>query len=888
MKYIIYFSIILFPLSLIGQTGNWSVKNISTKAFIKNKGQFNKQRTYVEKEILYAVDHGGTQVYFTKNGVIYRFYDWERNPARKKGDPSQPKYLLKQEFVEFEWEGSKQDVTLIAGAPVEATYTYAMRSDDRKNVYDISSIKGYEKLMYKNLYPGIDVEFEFHPETGIKYSVILHPGADASQYKMKYINGSPETDSEGNIIINTTNGPISEKAPFTFYEEGKQLIPSWFVVNNNVVSISLTPYNTTRTVIIDPWIVLPTLPNSNCVWECETDSLGNVYITGGEYPMKLLKYNAAGALQWTYTTPWDTATVWLGTLATLPNGDCFITSGTAPEMERINTSNGTMLWHTTGGSFTSGDDEFWTIAFNCDYSKMIVGGTKLFGMTMISHAALFDVNMTNGNIDTVVSVHTINFGVIGVTPVEVRSIASTKTGKYVGLTHKKVGIINQTPGQIPAFVPTISANNVCELNYKSENFMPATQNGAPLNAIAANGNYFFTHNGDKISKWSVVNAALLDSANVPGGVCQTFQGKVILNNAGVAVDDCGYVYAGSKDRVVKYDSNLNLLDSVMLPFTVYDVALAPNGNIVVCGAINNNSSATRTGYVQQIAFSACGPDQSPCCNANFSRLDSICTGDNPFQFTAYTPGGTWSGNGIDINGLFDPAAAGVGFHAITYTLGCGSETIVVKVKDCPPIEVCFINDSLFSSGGYCSPLMWQEYNQGSSFPITNSVECLACGGTWTPFVNICMVGGIQTTTCNFPAGWVTFHAGSSIPVPTQFPIRITDGCGFEHLINTQQEMDSLPECFVGNLALHKEKFSALLIPNPSDGNQRLVIHSENNSPVKISLTDITGRQIAYYETTLSKGRNEIFVNDFFAQNRNGYYYLTVENGSVRKTIALMQ
>jgi len=623
MKYIFYFLFFLLPVAIIAQGGNWTVKNISTKAFIENKGQFNKQRTSVDGEILFGIDNGGTQVYFTRNGVIYRFYDWERNPARKKGDPSQPKYLLKQEFVEFVWEGSKQDVALIAGDPVEATYTYAMRSNDRKNVYDIPGINGFEKLTYKNLYPGIDVEFEFHPETGIKYSVVVHPGADASQYKMKYIKGNPVKDSDGNLFINTTYGSVTEKTPLTFYENDKQVIPSSFIVENNTVSFNLAAYNTGKTVVIDPWVVLPTLPHSNCVWECETDSLGNVYITGGEYPMKLLKYNSAGALQWTYTTPWDTATVWLGTLATLPTGDCFITSGTAPEMERIS-SSGSMMWHSTGGSFVSGDDEFWTIAFNCDNSKMIIGGTKLFmTTTMISHATLFDVNMLNGNIDTAISVHTMTFGMN--TPVEVRSIASTKTGKYAYLTHKKVGIINQAPGQIPAFVPTISVNNVRELSYKSENYLPAYQNGGGIKAITANHLYFFTHTGDKIFKWSVVNADLLDSAIVPGGICQYFQSKAILNNAGIAVDNCGNVYAGSMDKVVKYDSNLNILDSVMLPFSVYDVALAPNGNIVVCGAINNNSFATRTGYVQQIAFSACTSSATTCCSPYIYPVDVLRT-----------------------------------------------------------------------------------------------------------------------------------------------------------------------------------------------------------------------------------------------------------------------
>lgn len=875
MKYIIYILLIGFPISIFAQSGNWTVRNIATKAFIENKGQFNKQRTYVDKEILYAVDHGGTQVYFTKNGVIYRFYEWERNPAKKKGDPSQPKYLLKQEFVEFVWEGSRQDVELTAIDAGSSTYTYAMRSDDRKNVYDISGIKGYEKLMYKNLYPGIDVEFVFHPETGIKYSLILHPGADASKYKMKYINGSPETDSEGNIIISTKNGPISEKAPYTFYQNDKQAIPSSFLIENNTVSFNLNTYNNTKTVVIDPWVILPTLPNSNCVWECETDALGNVYITGGEYPMKLQKYNTAGALQWTYTTPWDTATVWLGTLATLPTGDCFITSGTAPEIERTSTG-GYMLWHSTGGSFITGDDEFWTIAFNCDNSKMIVGGTKLFSTTMIAHAALFDVNMSNGNIDAAVSVHTMN--VMFYSPVEVRSIASTGTGKYVGLTHKKVGIINQAPGQSPPFAPAFSVNNTRELGYKSENYLPVTQNGGGVKAIAANGNYFFTHSGDKIYKWSTTDATILDTAIVPGGYGQSVFGKLVLHNAGLAVDDCGFVYAGSKDRVVKYDINLNLIDSVMLPFTVYDVALAPNGNIVVCGAEKDNSFASRTGYVQQIAFSACGNIPESCCFANITAPDSICDIDAPVQLQVYAQGGLWSGPGVNSSGLFDPSVASVGINIIHYSVICGtdsllySDSVSIYVKHCTPMSVCLsVNDSLYISGGEGTTYTWQ-YRQ-------DVPSCAHCpnGICTPPFCNEIIL-----------TYWHNYATGDTMPIPPGFPVRVTDGHGNYVYFNTSGSIDSLPPCVVYNNAIAKEVFSAYLIPNPSDGNQRLVINSGNSGQVKITVTDIAGRRLAHFKATVEKGSNSINVNDFLQHKSPGYYYLTVENGIFKKTIGLLQ
>ena len=56
---------------------------------------------------------------------------------------------------------------------------------------------------------------------------------------------------------------------------------------------------------------MPAVPTSHALMECERDGAGNVYVIGGESPMQLIKYNSAGAIQWTHNTPYDTANFWL-------------------------------------------------------------------------------------------------------------------------------------------------------------------------------------------------------------------------------------------------------------------------------------------------------------------------------------------------------------------------------------------------------------------------------------------------------------------------------------------------------------------------------------------------------------------------------------------------
>ena len=73
----------------------------------------------------------------------------------------------------------------------------------------------FKKIIYRNLYPDIDVEYVFHPEDGIKYSLILHPGADISKVKMICSNPLLQIEN-GDLQIHTKFGNITDHAPVTF------------------------------------------------------------------------------------------------------------------------------------------------------------------------------------------------------------------------------------------------------------------------------------------------------------------------------------------------------------------------------------------------------------------------------------------------------------------------------------------------------------------------------------------------------------------------------------------------------------------------------------------------------------------------------------------------
>src|SRR5690606_5241596 len=114
-------------------------------------------------EVLFAVDNRSQQILFSKQGITYRFDKRYKNPNRRKGDPTKPKYLIETETIHMFWENASPDVALIAEDEAMDNNIYAMLNEDRSACYALEHVKGFKKLIYKELYPGIDVEYEFHP-----------------------------------------------------------------------------------------------------------------------------------------------------------------------------------------------------------------------------------------------------------------------------------------------------------------------------------------------------------------------------------------------------------------------------------------------------------------------------------------------------------------------------------------------------------------------------------------------------------------------------------------------------------------------------------------------------------------------------------------------------
>jgi gliding motility-associated-like protein len=780
--------VFLFTLSLTqlfaqtDQSASWNAEYSKSKSFVENIGQFDQNETSTTGKIRYAIDFGATRIFFGEKGVSYSFLEATKIPKeqrdelrikmaqypaeRKKYEKLIGKFLFKNDLINMKWENASASAQLIGEDETIDYHNYSYNKSNGEMV-GASGAKGYGKLLYKNLYPNIDVEYVVHPEIGIKYAVIVHPGADPSMVKMAYDRDISLL--EGKIQIPTQFGNIIDHEPYSFYENDREhLINSNFKQEQRSISFEVGNYDNTKTLIIDPWTQTPAFAsNWDVVWECDKDAAGNVYILGGIMPMQVLKYNSTGSLLWTYNTPYDTSNVWLGTFAVDNAGNSYVTAGSAAQIQKISTA-GALVWNNASPGGLLALTEFWNIAFNCDQTKLVVGGTD--GPALGGPIPyVFDINMSSGNVISSAQV-TGGGSLIGFPPntPEVRAIIATKNNKYYFMTHDSIGYISDNLTNCPGQLGNFRVNSGYGMSYKCEDFR---YDNAGIEAIGYYNSFVFVNRGNRLDKRDFNTGSILQSVTIPGGGWTTSFGQNVTQNSGISIDDCGNIYVGSKTGVYKFNQSLVQTDFYATSFSVYDVEVNTNGEIIACGGTGTGTSTNRSGGVQTFSAAACAPQTTTCCDASVCSPGELCSSDAPVTLTPGTAGGTWSGTGVNASGVFNPATAGPGTHAITYTLSCGSETISIIVNPCLTLDVCLESNGNLTVSGGTAPYTWANFQTTT----TTSNDCVTCGGTAVPFIGC--VGA--TLPCTITAnGYVNFGTGATVTPPSgATSIQVTDNAG---------------------------------------------------------------------------------------------------------------
>ncbi|MEW6468410.1 MAG: PKD domain-containing protein [Bacteroidota bacterium] len=722
----------LLTFGAAAQSNGWTANPFDQRVFVENKGQFDKSINE-PTPVLFGANSVGTHAYFTANSVWYRhdvvvdMTPLEKAEVRKVQPNIEEERLNKSVplYMKMEWVGANPNCKVETSGLVHNYFTYP--KDGSVNTQTIIA-QAYKKITYKNLYPNIDVEYIMPTDKyGYKYSIILHPGADLTKVKMKYsYHNSIAKDNQGNIVVQSVFGEFVDHAPYTFYDENNVVIPSSFELNGNVVSFKLQNYNSSKTVIVDPWTTNPAFPTWNRVYDVNYDQWGNVYAYGGNFPWQLAKLNNAGVIQWTYTAA---AMYNSGCSTGACYGDCAVDeiSGTCYLTEGFDWAAGSRVFKVnTLGVQTAASvgnpnfNEIWRAEYNrCINTIIGVGG----GTTCCFQAILIDTNLTNMNPVNVYSTNQTNHDQYGLAIDPVANFCYMAEAYYGNPTNAMVKV--PIPALLPQTWNTTNGFNFFEVG-SVPYVMGATSNTNGFNALAASINWLYAYNGTTLKKFNKMTGAQL---------LQVATGGTMYATGGTTVDVCDNVYVGAGNVIKGYDPSLTQFTTINCNGTIYDVKMGPNnGKIYACG---DGFVSELTVPVNTTTISASSSPNTNCSNCNGSATATVTICNQTVSNVGYS----WSPGGQTTQ-----TATGLcpGLYTVTISTGCNvtfSDTVTVGSAVGGGFTLNTTSTGANCSGGNATATATPVGGQGpftyswTTTPVQTTQTATGLGaGTYTCFV----------------------------------------------------------------------------------------------------------------------------------------------------------
>jgi gliding motility-associated-like protein len=256
----------------------------SSFQFIENKGQW-------EKTITFKGELNSGAFYLQRKGftvLLHSPQDLERfigthtpatNTTDKKNKPVDYSKDLSGQVINkdlaktsgkvirshaytVEFTDANENPQIIPEKQVRTYNNYFIGNDPSKWV---SNAKIYNAILYKNIYPNIDLRY-YSEDDKLKYDLIIYPGGDPSKIVMKYTGPDKLSIKNDELLIKTSVGDVKELYPYSFQPDnaqGRKKIDCQYVLSSdNTVRFKLGQYSKNTTLVIDPSLIFVSFTGS--------------------------------------------------------------------------------------------------------------------------------------------------------------------------------------------------------------------------------------------------------------------------------------------------------------------------------------------------------------------------------------------------------------------------------------------------------------------------------------------------------------------------------------------------------------------------------------------------------------------------------------------------
>jgi hypothetical protein len=301
--------------------------------FIPNQGQVATKNGQVAKAVKYYARGEEYSIYFREKGISYVFTNAPKTnrKAPKTADPVMDKLLPSLQKVEktpkakkgkgfrldMDFKGASSTIKLKGRKQTKARFNYYYPHCPD----GVTDVQGYQELVYKDVYEGIDIRFYFK-QGKLKYDIRVSPGAnpDRLQFQYKPVHAVKILTAGNAMRVAIPDDTLREIIPKAYQpqkKDTKTVTCQYHKADDNTLKLSVgEAYNPEKALVIDPlirdWATFFAATQSNSV---ATDSLGNAYITGfhRKYAKKLpvtagaFQKKASGGIREGFIAKFDTS-----------------------------------------------------------------------------------------------------------------------------------------------------------------------------------------------------------------------------------------------------------------------------------------------------------------------------------------------------------------------------------------------------------------------------------------------------------------------------------------------------------------------------------------------------------------------------------------------------
>jgi hypothetical protein len=214
--------------------------------FVENRGQLDEQ-------VAYYVQGKDKTLYFTSEGLTFALSPGPElgEGEAQNGTPRDvQRWAVKLDFV-----GSNPDVQPVGVSETGALISYFKGRPDQW----VTGLKTYSRIVYRDLWPGIDLEYS-GTVNRLKYQFVVQPGADAAQIRLAYRGADLTIDEAGQLQVSTPLAGFHDGTPYAYQEaqggEREQVQVAYQFATTptgqSVYGFHVGHYDSTRTLVLDP------------------------------------------------------------------------------------------------------------------------------------------------------------------------------------------------------------------------------------------------------------------------------------------------------------------------------------------------------------------------------------------------------------------------------------------------------------------------------------------------------------------------------------------------------------------------------------------------------------------------------------------------------------